>query len=461
MESTHNFRGRTMSEAVARLKASLGPEAVIIQTRRGRDTDGTFVEITARGPQEPAMAGPGSGAAAYRRMEKVTAPAATPRRQPGREAARTSDQSIGLAKAREMAARIAPEVSARNPELARRLEALKGGAPTGVPGPLSRAAGITEAAAAPQPTAQHAPSRNVAAVSSGETDRLKALVDVFASKVEAFEARLAEQEGGTVKRLAHMLNEVGISRAHAEALARRASERCPGCTPEDGALLAALGREMADSMPVSGDLLPAPGARRVLAFVGPTGVGKTTTIAKIAARAALMEGRTVALITVDTFRMAAVEQLASYARILECPLRIARDAGELKAALEAFSDRDLVLVDTTGRSPRDTEHVSALGGFFPEGWGGSLVLTVSSSTRERDMFAAVDAYGQLGVETLCVTKLDETDAPGAVYSAVRRAGRPLAWVTTGQRVPEDLEQAEAAPLSARIVARASTLRQAA
>jgi len=118
----------------------------------------------------------------------------------------------------------------------------------------------------------------------------------------------------------------------------------------------------------------------------------------------------------------------------------------------------LVLIDTTGRSPRDEDQVSALGRYFPAGWGGETVLTVALSTRERDLHHTVEAFARLDYTHLCVTKLDETDAIGGLYTVARRAGRPLAWTTSGQRVPEDLEIADAEVIAARIVAKSCEMR---
>jgi flagellar biosynthesis protein FlhF len=102
--------------------------------------------------------------------------------------------------------------------------------------------------------------------------------------------------------------------------------------------------------------------------------------------------------------------------------------------------------------------VEALARFFPEGWGGEVVLTVALSTRDRDLHHTVEAFGRLGYGQLCVTKLDETDALGGLYSLARRAGRPLAWLTSGQCVPEDLEVADGAVIAARIVGRSCEMR---
>jgi len=179
-------------------------------------------------------------------------------------------------------------------------------------------------------------------------------------------------------------------------------------------------------------------------------VGKTTTIAKVAARAKLLSGRSVALVTVDTFRMAAVEQLSRYAEILECPLKVARRPEELPQILESLKRFDLILVDSAGRSPQASEQLKVLGRFFPKGWGGELILTLAASTREQDLFSALEAFEELSYDLLCITKLDETSAPGTIHSLGRRAGRPLAWITDGQKVPEDIERAEPQRLALRI-----------
>lgn len=271
-----------------------------------------------------------------------------------------------------------------------------------------------------------------------ELDRIRALLD------------RQDGEPPTIRALRLRLMAAGISEHHAREVAQRATRAVPEATADDGDLLAMVGRTLADDLECAGNDLGARG-RRVLAFVGPTGVGKTTTIAKIATRAR-MAGQRVALITVDTFRMAAVEQLARYADALDAPLRVVKHPEALPETIDAFADCDLVLVDTTGRNPRAADQVNALARYFPAGWGGELVLTLACSTREADLFNAVDAFGGLGCRWLCITKTDETDALGAVYSVARRATLPVSWLTCGQRVPEDLEDADSAVIAARILA---------
>ena len=250
--------------------------------------------------------------------------------------------------------------------------------------------------------------------------------------------------------LTQQLIGVGVSEKHANDLASRMVRAVPGAGIEDGDFRDTLHRMISDDLVCGGALETESTRRRILAFVGPTGVGKTTTIAKVASEACL-KGMRVALVTVDTFRMAAVEQLARFAHVLNAPLRIARDAESLERTLEELSDFDLVLVDTTGRSPRAQDQVDALGEIFPSGWGGELVLTLACSTRERDIYAAIESYSRLGIERLCLTKTDETDALGVIYSASKYANRPVAWTTFGQNVPDDIESASSENWARKIV----------
>ncbi|ABC81131.1 flagellar biosynthesis protein FlhF [Anaeromyxobacter dehalogenans] len=176
--------------------------------------------------------------------------------------------------------------------------------------------------------------------------------------------------------------------------------------------------------------------RRVIAAVGPTGVGKTTTLAKVAARALLETRKRVAFVTVDTYRLGGAEQLTRYAGIMEVPVLVARDRGELGRALERLSDVDLVLVDTAGHaSVEDVERQAALVRSIPRV---QLHLTVSAATGALELAAVADRYRALAPDRLVLTKLDEAAGPGSVLSAAVRVCRPIACVTDGQRVPEDV-----------------------
>jgi flagellar biosynthesis protein FlhF len=177
-------------------------------------------------------------------------------------------------------------------------------------------------------------------------------------------------------------------------------------------------------------------ARHVVAVVGPTGVGKTTTLAKIAARAILEAKRRVAFVTVDTYRIGATEQLARYGEIMGVPVLVARDAAELSRAVERVSDAELVLVDTAGRSsPEDVARQAALVRTVPRV---QMHLVVSAASGAQELAAVADRYRALQPDRLVVTKLDESAGPGGIVSAAVRICRPIACVADGQRVPEDL-----------------------
>lgn len=184
---------------------------------------------------------------------------------------------------------------------------------------------------------------------------------------------------------------------------------------------------------------------RTLAVVGPTGVGKTTTLAKLAARAK-DRGERVAIVTLDTYRMAAVEQLRAFADLLAVPFDVAFTATDVRRLLQQHKNLDRVLIDTTGRSPRDRDAMPLLEGNLRAG-GAATVLCLSAGTRARDCRVVFDAYEPLGIDAVCLTKWDETVAPGEALGAVVEAGLPLSHLCIGQEVPADILAAEAHQLA--------------
>jgi len=179
-----------------------------------------------------------------------------------------------------------------------------------------------------------------------------------------------------------------------------------------------------------------PDARRTIALVGPTGAGKTTAIAKIAARA-LMETRfKVGLITVDTYRVGASDQLARYGKIMGVPTYVARDRAALAAAVEKTRDADLVLIDTAGRS--DPESLAAQIQLVKTVPNVQLHLVMSAATGAREMAAVARRHRAFGPERLIFTKLDEAEAPAGALGAAAIIGRPVSCICDGQRVPEDI-----------------------
>ncbi|MGN6504653.1 MAG: flagellar biosynthesis protein FlhF [Tepidisphaeraceae bacterium] len=177
----------------------------------------------------------------------------------------------------------------------------------------------------------------------------------------------------------------------------------------------------------------------VVALIGPTGVGKTTTIAKLAANLKLREKKRVGLITIDTFRIAAIDQLKRYADILGAQLRVVGTPEEMKAAIEQMSDCEYVLIDTAGRSPRDSMKLNELKRFLSFADPDEVYLVLSTTASEGCVELALEKFGEVRVDKLIFTKLDEAAQLGVVLNVVRRVNKGLAYVTTGQDVPEDIE----------------------
>ena len=187
---------------------------------------------------------------------------------------------------------------------------------------------------------------------------------------------------------------------------------------------------------------PAAQGPKMIFFIGPTGVGKTTTIAKIASRFCVDGGRKVALLTADTYRIAAAEQLRTYANILEVPFRIIYSVEEISQAMRDFKDYDYILVDTAGHSHPNTEQkevmkelIHSVDGILEK----EVFLVLSATTKYRDLLSIADTYSDMTDYKLIFTKLDETTTLGNLLNLKLYTGAPLSYVTCGQNVPDDIE----------------------
>lgn len=180
----------------------------------------------------------------------------------------------------------------------------------------------------------------------------------------------------------------------------------------------------------------------VVALIGPTGVGKTTTIAKLAANLKLRERRSVGLITMDTYRIAAVEQLRKYADIIGSPLEVVISAEDLKEKLKGMAQREFVLIDTAGRSPGDAIKLGELRGALAAAEPDEVHLVLSATASPECLEWAAKNFGQVRVDKLIFTKLDEAVHLGTVLNMVRKVNKKLSYITNGQDVPDDIAVGE-------------------
>lgn len=209
----------------------------------------------------------------------------------------------------------------------------------------------------------------------------------------------------------------------------------------------AVGRELAKMMPVARQPLTgtqtADGRPMTIALVGPTGVGKTTTIAKLAATLKLRRGLDVALLTIDTYRIAAVDQLRTYANIIGVPVHVALSSDELSEAMSRCRSHDVVLIDTAGRSQRNDERLDQLRAYLEVANPHEVHLVLSSNCSQRVMMEAAQRFSQVRIDRIIFTKVDEAVTFGVLLNVARQVNKQLSYLSKGQEVPHDIETGSA------------------
>lgn len=240
---------------------------------------------------------------------------------------------------------------------------------------------------------------------------------------------LPRNEGGD---LVSRLLSADVCEEHARSLVQKFREN-----PEGKDFAPWLGGRISVAANNSWDAL---GGKKVM-IVGPTGVGKTTTIAKLAAIHALWEKKNILLLTADTYRIAAVEQLRTYAKILGVPMDVIYEAPEIPDILAKHGKPDLVLLDTAGRSQRDTRRLEELRALYDAFLPDTVHLALPANMKYRDMLDVVERMGVVPLSHIIFTKLDETTTYGALLNILLDFARPASFFTTGQNVPNDIEVA--------------------
>jgi flagellar biosynthesis protein FlhF len=200
--------------------------------------------------------------------------------------------------------------------------------------------------------------------------------------------------------------------------------------------------EIAQLVKVTGGIKPSGKSRaRVVALVGPTGVGKTTTVAKLSANLSMKAGKRVALVTADTYRIAATDQLKVYADIIGVPLEVALSPKDMKTAIKRYKDHDYIFIDTAGGSQYNEQQIAELKRYLDAASTDETHLVVSATTEFKELLRIIDKFAVIKPSCLLFSKIDETQQVGIVLNALSHVDKPISYFATGQNVPDDMELA--------------------
>jgi flagellar biosynthesis protein FlhF len=406
------YQGTSMADALAKVKQELGAAAVILHTRSFRQ--GGVMGLGARNVVEIT-----AGVNINVQARKKAAPA---------RAQAEGLQSLGLRGGSATAVLEAPPASDRHP--------------------LKSAYGASRLARA-EPGTNAATRQMAAGVLKEPAFELRNEISSLRTMVESLLQRTAgtSQRADLPEALAKLYTQLIEQQVSDEIAYRVVDDVKAELTPEQLGNAQVVRERLTQKLE---QLLPANLSHgvaratkgtgcRSICLIGPTGVGKTTTIAKLAAAFKLRQRQKVGLITIDTYRIAAVDQLRTYANIIGVPLKVVLTPTELVAAMKEFADCDTVLIDTAGRSQADQLKLNELAQFIVAGKPTEVHLVLSSTTTQEAMEAALERFAAVRVDQIIFTKLDEAVSFGVLLNVARIAARALSYVTTGQDVPDNIE----------------------
>jgi flagellar biosynthesis protein FlhF len=435
------FQSASMADALRMVKEELGPDAMILSTKKDK-TGGIFGFFSKTVYRVTAAIDPA-------RKSAPPAPVHMPdpyREPPVRE--RTAKEDLENSMLAPLAREL-KELREKVESLSRREEARKEEATE----PVVQAGGSQES------------SLNLKNIPRGDLEEIKKLLlntlaksqDGGIKNVQWPNAEeMASSAGLSGKEilpedspLALELSQSGIS----TELIRKILDTLNTLPAESGnqTVKSSLGETFARLIKFAGTLKLRKNSPRIIALVGPTGVGKTTTTAKLAAMYALNRGNKVALITMDIFRVGAVEQLKTYSRIMGIPLDVASTPKELEKAVEKHSDCDLIFIDTAGRSHKDKEKLDEMKNFLENKIPIEVYLCLSATTKDRELEEILNRFSIFQISKVVFTKIDESESLGNMVNLLMKDNLQIAYFTTGQRVPEDIEVATSSKLAEMIL----------